>query len=432
MRNKKLLSTVVATALAATMAMPVMAADEGGFDVSVTTKTPVIRVVVPTSMEVAVNQFEMGDAGSQIYSNAFQMENKSVIPVKLSVTSTATIAADTKLVATKAAATASTKEGEAWLAVAAQTSDGKYIETAGKDIDDLTEESANVTTFAEKDATQKAEQTFYLNASSTMAYKLLNASEDAADIQYAQFYELTEKTFTSGKETDELNEALKTQDIYMIATASIADGAAITKLDPTTSQTWAGANTYYTVAQTATAKGSIDTSKLYVYGDGTVNATEGKAAFRYIGKLSGGQETWSDTDLSKISVAYSIVGVLQNAYDDLKATTGALTYGLYKEPAPAEKAPSIPTATAKMEANKPVTFNVDLGAGDLKATGIASVSNAGTTTAIPASAYSFADGVLTITAERVNALLNANLSTKKYDVTFDDKNKTVVTITLEK
>lgn len=425
MRNKKLLSTVVATALAATMAMPVMAADGGSFDVTVTTKTPVIRVVVPTTMNVAVNQFEMGDAGSQIYSNEFKMENKSEIPVKMTVTSTATIPDTTTLVETKAAATSSTIAGEAWLAVAAQTSDGKYIEENGKTINDVTEASANVTTFKDK----KAEQTYYLNASSTMAYKLLNANESAADIQYAQFYELTEKTLTANKEDEELAAALKEKDIYTVASASVADGAALTKF--TSNESYATGNKYYEAAQTPTAKESIDATKLYVYGDGTVD-TAGKAAFRYIGKLSGKQETWTDTDLSKISVAYNIVGVQQNDYNALASESGALTYGLYKEPAPAEKAPSIPTATAKMEANKPVTFNVDLGAGDLKATGITSVSNSGTTTAIPASAYSFADGVLTITAERVNTLLNANLSTKKYDVTFDDKNKTVVTITLEK
>lgn len=56
MRNKKILSTVVASALAATtMAVPVMAADGGNIDVPVTTKTAVIRVQVPTKMDISVN-----------------------------------------------------------------------------------------------------------------------------------------------------------------------------------------------------------------------------------------------------------------------------------------------------------------------------------------------------------------------------------------
>lgn len=431
MRNKKLLSTVVATTMAATtMVMPVMAADGGSFNVGVTTKTPVIRVVVPTTMQIAVNQFEMGDAGSQIYSNVFEMENKSEIPVKLNVTSTATPGANTTLVATKAGATDSTKAGEAWLAAAAQIEAGKYI-ADGKTINDLTEASANVATFVEN----KAEQTYYLNASSSMAYKLLNTNESAADIEYAQFYELTAKTFTATSESDELKALVKDQDVYYAASTTITDGMALTKLakgSDTSSLTWSNSNTYYTVAQVATPKASIDTANhLYVYGNGTTDAA-GKAAFRYIGKLSGKQESWSASDLTTIGVAYTIVGVQQNDFDALAAETGTLTYGLYKAPAPTEKAPSIPTATAKMVSGQPATFNVDLGAGDLKATGIASIANAGTTTAIPSSAYSFANGVLTITAERVNTLLNAGLSSKKYDVTFDDKAKTVVTITLEK
>ena len=69
MRNKKLLSTIVATALVTTtMALPVVAADGGEVDVDVTTRTAVIRVQVPTSLEIAVNQFEKGDKGSQVYS----------------------------------------------------------------------------------------------------------------------------------------------------------------------------------------------------------------------------------------------------------------------------------------------------------------------------------------------------------------------------
>lgn len=365
MRNKKLLSTVVAGALVATMAMPVMAADGGGFDVTVTTKTPVIRVVVPTSMQIAVNQFEMGDTGSQIYSNAFEMENKSEIPVKMSVTSTATVPNTTTLVATKAGAVDSTTEGEAWLAVAAQTSADNYIETAGKTIADLTEASPNVTTFAVKDSANKAEQTFYLNASSTMKYKLLNANESAADIQYAQFYKLTPKTFTGADDnakTAELKALVADEDVYYIATTSVANGAELNKLakgSDTSSLTYVSTNTYYQVELTPTAKASIAASDLYVYGNGDTHATEGKAAFRYIGQLSGKQDSWSDTDLSQISVAYNILGVQQSGYDTLKAQTGALTYGLYKDPVPATSSAAEITVPATGNATAVVTVGRD-------------------------------------------------------------------------
>lgn len=382
MKHKRFLSTVAATVLvASTMVMPVMAEDGGGFDVTVTTKTPVIRVVVPTTMEIAVNQFEMGDAGSQIYSNAFEMENKSEIPVKMKITSTATIPATTTLVATKAAATGSENSGDAWLAVAAQTSAGKYIEESGKTINDLTEESANVTTFSDK----KAEQTYYLNTSSTMQYKLLNANESAADIQYAQFYELIPKTFTASSEDAELKALLKNKDVYTIATSSIADGAAVTKVQE--SDTWANTNTYYEVAQTATAKADIVTTKLYVYGDGVTDAA-GKAAFRYIGKLSGNRETWTETDLSKISVAYKIVGVQQTDYDALAAQTGVLTYGLYKAPTPPTPPSASTTASSITPGGAAVEFTVPAGVTVSK---VEKTKADGTYNELPASYYKWED-----------------------------------------
>ena len=74
MRNKKLLSTVVASTLVATtMAMPVMAADQGSVNVEFTTKTPVIRVVAPTSILAAVDPLEMNTPGSQIHSTKFEL-----------------------------------------------------------------------------------------------------------------------------------------------------------------------------------------------------------------------------------------------------------------------------------------------------------------------------------------------------------------------
>ncbi len=429
MRNKKILSTVVASALAATtMAVPVMAADGGNIDVPVTTKTAVIRVQVPTKMDISVNQFEMGDGGSQIYSTPFDMINRSEIPVKISVTSTAELKATTKLVGTKADAESSKTEGEVWMAVAAETAADSYADGADTAIKDLTDENKNVTSFVQgtdADAAKgTANQTFYMDKSGTMKYKLLNSNEAAADIEYAQFYELTLQSVAGA---DALAALIAENDVYVAAGAA-ADGQDLTKEAKGTAHTYDAGEKYYTAALEATAKGDVDSSKLYVYGNGEA-ATDGVAAFRYIGKLSGAQETWTKDDITKVSIKYDILGVQESKYNDVKADC---VYGLYNEPAPTEKAPSIPTATAKMVSGQPATFNVDLGAGDLKATGITSVTNAGTTTAIPTSAYSFKDGVLTITADRVNTLLSANLSSKKYDVIFNDKDKTVVTITLEK
>ena len=78
MRNKKLLSTVVASALVATtMAMPVMAADGNKVEVDFTTKNPVIRVVAPTTILAAVDPLEMNNSGTQIHSTDFTLENSN-------------------------------------------------------------------------------------------------------------------------------------------------------------------------------------------------------------------------------------------------------------------------------------------------------------------------------------------------------------------
>lgn len=341
MKSKKILSAAVASALvAAQMAMPVMAAEEDGFDVTVTTKTPVIRVVVPTTLEVAVNQFGMSDSGSQIYSTPFVMENKSQVPVKVSVTSTATLGDDITLAATRTAVEASTKEGEAWLAVAAQTAVDNYAD-GSTTFDKLTEENNNVTAFVQgSGATATAGQTFYLAETSNMAYKLLAASEDATNIKYAQFYELIPVTLTGSTDADkeaDLKALVAKQDIYSVVTANLGnEGETVTCLAKGTaaaSVSYASTNSYFTASITAALPGDVNNTthtQQYVYGDGATDTTNGKAAFRYIGALSGAQETWTKDDISKIGVRYSITGVEEAKYDSVYKNN--CTYGLYTAP----------------------------------------------------------------------------------------------------
>ena len=156
MKRKKLMATAVASALAAAqMVMPVAAATGGGsVDVNVQNTDTVLRVQVPTDLVVAVDEYEIAKDGSQISSAAFEMVNKSAVPVSVAVTSTATLGTGITLAATNEV---DNTADEMWLAVAAQTAKDKYgVEKIG----DLTSKSANVATF---DATSKAAaQTFYL------------------------------------------------------------------------------------------------------------------------------------------------------------------------------------------------------------------------------------------------------------------------------
>ncbi len=102
MKRKKLMATAVASALAAAqMVMPVAAATGGGsVDVNVQNTDTVLRVQVPTDLVVAVDEYEIAKDGSQISSAAFEMVNKSAVPVSVAVTSTATLGSGITLAAT--------------------------------------------------------------------------------------------------------------------------------------------------------------------------------------------------------------------------------------------------------------------------------------------------------------------------------------------
>lgn len=333
MRNKRFLSTVVATALVVTtMAMPVMAAaneQSGSLDVDVTTKTGVLRVQVPTTLAVAVDQFEIGHEGAQIASDDFPMTNMSEMDVKVGITSTVTLGTGITL----ATAKEGTKENEAWLAVAAMTGDGSYDIASTTDVTenawDLTEANDNVTTFGEN----KAEQTFYLAKSAGDAvYKLALADENGKISQYAQFYKLTSLA-TQPTDDSTLQTAVDAADIYYANAATegtvmkkIAKGTAVDG----TADAWVTGNTYYTAeADVAT---TIEAGEKYVYQ--AMDADGGKAGFTYIGKLSNEKDVWSSDDIKKINISYNITGVTASKYAEVLAAD-TLNYGFYKE-APAE------------------------------------------------------------------------------------------------
>lgn len=409
MKRKKVLSMFLACALAtSTMAMPVLAAGDT-IDVGVTTKTPVLRVTVPTTLAIAVDQLEMDTKGTQISSGAFEMQNNSSVDVKVDIESTADLKSTTKLVASKAAAESSTTAGEAWLAVAAKISDTKYIEGDTKDIKDLTEANENVTTFVQgtgADAVKaKAEQTFYLKKT-TGVYKLLNAGESAAAITYAQFYELTKATVG---DADDLAALIKEKDVYVAAATTAADGQALTLVEKGGTHTYAGSEAYYTAAADATEKADIDASKLYVYANGTADAADGVAAFRYIGKLSEKQDSWSKEDITNVHIKYTITGIPGSKYDEVKDDC---TYGLYSVPGPSASG-SLSTS------NTTVTIS---GLGDgVTLKSVAVVKTDGASVAMTSGThFTFSAGTFKVLKE----VLVSNTAYKEWVLTFSD-NSTV-------
>lgn len=327
MNKKKLVSMLTAGALATTMVMPAMAADGGSFDVDVTTKTGILRVEVPTTLAIAVDQFETSDAGSQIYSEEFTIANKSEVNVKVNVTSSATVGNGVTLAAKRAdVGTATGTNGTAWMAVAASL-DGTKYESANK-LGDLNETNANVTTFGQDG---KAAQTFYLKkGTGTGTYKMLAPAADADNngVSYAQFYKLTA---LATQPTNDLTLAPEVAKYDLWVATATTDGTAVTKIEKgDTTATYTTGATYYTVAEAATAKADLKAADKYVYGELAKDTSGGAdAAFRYVGALSSNKEVWDSTDISRINIAYTIQGLPQSTYDD--AVSDGITYGLYKE-----------------------------------------------------------------------------------------------------
>lgn len=338
MKGKKLVSILTAGALAATMAMPAMA-DGGEVNVDVTTKTGILRVEVPTTLAIAVDQFETSDVGSQVYSGEFTIANRSEVNVKVNVTSTATVESSVTLAAKRAdVAAAAGTNGTAWLAVAASL-DGTDYE-ASSDLSKLNEASANVTTFAKNGTATTAAQTFYLKKgqANSAAYKLLVPSEDKKnnDVSYAQFYKLTSLA-TQPTDDATLQTAVNAGDVYVVVTTDAGtDGKPVTKIEKgstVANSTFAGTNTYYTAAEAPTPTDDLKAADIYAYGEMTKESTGADAAFRYIGALSSNKEVWDSNDISKINIAYTIQGLPESVYSEAAALTGAdaIVYGLYKE-----------------------------------------------------------------------------------------------------
>lgn len=95
-------------------------------------------------------------------------------------------------------------------------------------------------------------------------------------------------------------------------------------------------------------------------------------------------------------------------------------------------APSIAVTSYEMVADQAVTINVNLGKADLAATKVINVTyvnGSGTVANLPTTAWSYKDGVVTITAERVNALLGAGAD-KTYTIVFDDTAVTKIDVVL--
>lgn len=353
---KKAAAGAAAGAIIAAQAMMHVAAAGGSINADMSTKIPVLRVVVPTSMAVSVNEFQMGDAGSQVTSGEFDMKNLSEIPVNVKVTSTATLGSGVTLVGTRAAAAESTDEEHPamWLAaVAAVNKNGSTYEYAAtgddKTIAALGGMESNATAFVTgDDGKGKAIQNFYLDEATAAAYKAIASADAEAIGSGADFYKLTKLSPASDDAAGAAALAAD-KDIYVVGGTPV-DGIAqeITKVNKGTAAadiTWtASASEAYSLADEATSLSDVktDTTGVYMYIDSATEDANGVAAFRYAGALSAAKSGWSTTELSAITIAYDITAIPSPTYDEIAGADGSgLTYGY------------------KAEENAQVTFSTD-------------------------------------------------------------------------
>ncbi len=317
MSNKKLLSTVLAASLVATtMALPVMASGPSGtVDVEVGVKKNALRVQVPTRLAVEIDPYEAAQEGCQIFSDEFKMTNLSDINVEVKIDSkvTGNVVTNSNLVSSKDAAESS-QSGDAWLAVAAKTQiSGDAVKDYGVDsMKDLSETRSNVTTF---NKSGDANQTYYLKvASGDPVYKTVTSGDVAEVGEYTEFYELGSMMDKSG---DVIKEVEK-NDVYVAesgdATKPLVKITRGAKSDDVTSKFTDGTNVAYVISGDALGLNAVKSGNgTYMYGEGGA-VKEGKAQFRYIGKLSDSKE-WVKADINKITINYTIKGVGPDTYN---------------------------------------------------------------------------------------------------------------------
>lgn len=136
------------------------------------------------------------------------------------------------------------------------------------------------------------------------------------------------------------------------------------------------------------------------------------------------------------SCSYNLTGALNTnaawadgiTFPEIKVTW---SYAEHSE-APAEAAPSISVTDYSYTSGSALEISVNLGGGDLAATGIdriTYVNSSGASTALSTDNWSFANGKITIAEAYITALAEGNV-TRDYKVTFDDTAATQVVISL--
>ena len=121
-----------------------------------------------------------------------------------------------------------------------------------------------------------------------------------------------------------------------------------------------------------------------------------------------------------LSRGYTII------FNDIAKTQKKVTFNVK------DIAPSFAQATSySMVKNQPILINIDLGAGNLKASGIKSITytnSSGKAAILGSNNYTFTDGILRIKASYISGLLDAKVTSRSYTIILNDTEKTQKTI----
>lgn len=115
------------------------------------------------------------------------------------------------------------------------------------------------------------------------------------------------------------------------------------------------------------------------------------------------------------------------AFNDKNATKTAVTLTIN------DVAPSIEETSYHITNGQPVLVDIQMGSGDLGASGIKSitfVNKAGDTVALPTNMYAFADGTLEFKAELINNVFKNGVKSRDYTITLNDRDETQMVVTL--
>ena len=377
-------------------------------DVNTEAQAATIEFSVPTSLTVGLDPFQAGDgSGSQVYSNAQGIYNKSNIPIRVTVKAGAIIGKDT--------------DGTTPLAV-------------------LKDDPADVTSSNITDTDKNA----YIELIAEKA----TATTDRSGAVVIEATKLEGKDYATA---------------YAEDTGAATTAKAIVK-EATTTTTGSGDTAVTTITydddsqisfalQAATY--AADRSGVQSFSALAEN-NKGVAAFRFMGSLNANAENWSGDDIS-VKVVYNVNGmgtaaytalIGDNAPDTVTADMKAANVYSVGAPAGGSNTPSQPTEPTLSATSGSVVYNstsstwttpfaavtinkapwTDLEIKSVTwANKTATDSDFGSDTALATAGYSFTDstGAFTVTDTGLNTCApNSNVTAVKFTITVGDKNTT--------